>query len=339
MDQRFLAMTEWLRDDLRLNFSRLVPASADASFRRYFRLLVDKESYIVMDAPPDKEDCAPFVKIAKAFRDFGINVPLVHQSNLNQGFLLLSDLGENNYLSVLNDDNADLLYGDAISALLRMQDAGRESGLSLPVYDKQLLLTEMALFRDWLLLGHVKLELDDTEHAMLTSVFDLLVDNALEQPQVCVHRDYHSRNLMVCKTDNPGVLDFQDALVGPISYDLVSLLRDCYVEWPSEKQRQWLNVYCQGALALGLLDAKEACRFRQWFDLMGVQRHLKAAGIFARLYHRDGKDGYLNDIPNTLRYICRLGDDYPALRPLVALINQRVLPRLSRHAGDDRLVN
>ncbi len=331
METRFLAISDWLRNDLGLDVSRIVPASADASFRRYFRILAQDKTHIVMDAPPDKEDCAPFIRIAEALRSMGLNVPCIEHKNLDAGFLLLSDLGEDSYLSALNQSSADRLYCDAIDALLRMQEAGQRSALTLPVYDRSLLMQEMELFRDWLLGQHLGLTLTASENSMLGSVFTLLADNARSQTQLWVHRDYHSRNLMLCADNNPGVLDFQDAVLGPISYDLVSLLRDCYIEWPAEQQQKWLDYYCRRAEERGLLSVSRRQQFRRHFDLMGVQRHLKAAGIFARLYRRDGKDGYLADIPRTLGYICTLCGDYSELKDLIALLEQRVLPLLRKH--------
>lgn len=328
MDSRFKQMSDWLRNDLQLVISRIVPASADASFRRYFRIVVDGNTFIVMDSPPDKEDCLPFVEIAEALYGMGLNVPRIEQKNLDDGFLLLSDLGEHSYLSLLSQETADQLYRDAIDALIKMQCATKDNVLPLPLYDRSLLLDEMALFRDWLLGRHLGLSLDEEDESMLESVFELLVDNVLTQPQVLVHRDYHSRNLMVCGS-NPGILDFQDAVIGPISYDLVSLLRDCYVAWPQAQQKQWVDYYCDSAQQQGLLTQDQVQQFGRWFDLMGVQRHLKAAGIFARLYHRDGKDGYLADIPLTLNYICDVSKSYSELSGLAKLIQQRVLAPLS----------
>ncbi|NOX28395.1 MAG: phosphotransferase [Gammaproteobacteria bacterium] len=321
-------MSDWLRNDLQLVVSRIVPASADASFRRYFRIVVDANTFVVMDAPPDKEDCRPFVEIAEALYGMGLNVPRIEQKNLDDGFLLLSDLGEHSYLSLLSQDTADELYRDAIDALITMQCAAKDNVLTLPLYDRSLLLGEMALFRDWLLGRHLGLSLNAEEQSMLESVFELLVNNVLTQPQVLVHRDYHSRNLMVCGS-NPGILDFQDAVIGPISYDLVSLLRDCYVTWPQTQQKKWMDYYCDSAQQQGLLKQDQVQQFGRWFDLTGVQRHLKAAGIFARLYHRDGKNDYLADIPLTLNYICDVSGSYSELSDLAKFIQQRVLTSLS----------
>lgn len=328
MDSRFRQMSDWLRHDLQLIVSRITPASADASFRRYFRVVVDAKTFIVMDAPPDKEDCLPFVDIAQALYNIGLHVPRIEHKNFDDGFLLLSDLGEHSYLSQLKHDTADQLYRDAIDALIVMQYQSRQSVLTLPEYDDSLLHDEMALFRDWLLDRHLDLSLTDEDQLMLQSVFQLLADNALSQPQLMVHRDYHSRNLMVSEP-NPGILDFQDAVTGPISYDLVSLLRDCYIAWSQAQQQQWVDYYCCKAQQKKLLTSDQTQQFSRWFDLMGVQRHLKATGIFARLYHRDGKDGYLADIPRTLHYICNVSEGYPELVGLGKFIQQRVLTSLS----------
>jgi len=331
VDARFEQMSNWLRNDLKLKISRITPASADASFRRYFRIRINGKTFIVMDAPPDKEDCALFIRIAEALHAMGLNVPRIEQANLADGFLLLSDLGEDSYLSLLDHNTAPQMYCDAIDALIAMQKAGQDNALILPDYNSSLLMSEMALFRDWLLTRHLALQLSDAEQSMLTTVFDLLVDNALSQPQVWVHRDYHCRNLMVCHNNsgiNPGILDFQDAVLGPMTYDLVSLLRDCYIEWPQTQRQKWQNYYCQRAEEHGLLAASQRDQFTRWFDLMGVQRHLKAAGIFARLYQRDGKTAYMNDVPRTLSYICRLSDTYSELHGLIGLIEKRVLPLL-----------
>lgn len=329
MDKRFLAMSDWLRKGLCKDFSKLVPASADASFRRYFRLVSEGKSFIVMDAPPDREDSRPFVDIAKSLLSFDLHVPIIYEQNLDDGFLLLSDLGEQDYLKSLNEDNADSLYTKAIDALLTMQLAARQNMPSLPSYDRSLLMSEMALFRDWLLERHLQWQLTDVDASMLDSTFALLADNALNQLQVYVHRDYHSRNLMVCGADTPGVLDFQDAVLGPVTYDLVSLLRDCYVAWPLERQIRWREYYCQQALSRGLLSSEELEQFPCWFDLMGVQRHLKASGIFARLYHRDGKHGYLGDIPRTLKYIVDVGKEHDQLWPLADFVGRKIMPKLA----------
>ena len=332
MPQRLDSLNQWLSGPLGLTDYTLRPASADASFRRYFRIFTaDGQTLIAMDAPPDKEDCAPFVAISRMLHPLGIHVPEILAEDSAQGFLLLSDLGETLYLDRLNDDNVDRLYGDALGALAAIQACAPAS--DLPLYDRQLLHTEMALFRDWLVTRQLDISLDDALLQMLDHAFEALIANAEQQPQVFVHRDYHSRNLMVTSQGNPGVLDFQDAVAGPLTYDLVSLLKDCYIRWPKERVHKWAMGYYQSAVQTGILRDEHEADFIRWFDLMGVQRHLKAAGIFARLHLRDGKPGYLNDIPRTLQYIVDVSGDYPELADLGPFIAETVLPAAERLTG------
>ena len=327
MPQRLRLLEHWLAHSCAFTDFTIEPASADASFRRYFRVtLADGTTRIAMDAPPDKEDCRPFVAIAGLMADAGLHVPEIHAQDLQQGFLLLEDLGARACLGALGPDSADALYADAIDALVRLQ-VNAPTG-DLPAYDRGLLLREMQLFPDWLLSRHLGLRLSQAESTMLETAFAALVDNALAQPVVCVHRDYHSRNLMVVNANNPGVIDFQDAVAGPVTYDLVSLLRDCYIGWPAAQLDAWIAGYYERAQRAGLLTGIDPADFRTWFDLMGVQRHLKAAGIFARLNHRDGKPGYLDDIPRTLGYIVDAGARHPASRELAGFVAGQVLPRL-----------
>ena len=283
-----------------------------------------------MDAPPENEDCVPFLRVAGYLESMRLNAPRVLEVSLESGFLLLSDLGTRPYLAELQEvpDSAPTLYDDAIRALSRMQRRGVAFQSHLPPYDEKLLRFELSLFHDWLCGTHLGIEFTDDEEDWWQSLCDRLVANALDQPQVFVHRDYHSRNLMVTDVDNPGILDFQDAVEGPLTYDLVSLLKDCYVKWPAEQIWQWaLDFY--GALDPGLRESVDEAQFRRYFELMGVQRHLKAAGIFARLNHRDGKSVYLGDVPRTLSYIVDVAPAYPELAQLVALIEERVLPGMT----------
>ncbi len=318
MPQRLQQLEAWLRGELGIADYSIAPASSDASFRRYFRIQFDGISRIVMDAPPEKEDCAPFVSIARQLHAIGLHVPEILAEDLSQGFLLLSDLGSTPYLDVLNDDSVERLYGDALEALTRLQARGPRE---LPAYDRELLMTEMGLFRDWYLGEHLGLALSDEEREALEGAFTLLADIALEQPRVAVHRDYHSRNLMLCER-NPGIIDFQDAVFGPITYDPVSLLRDCYIAWPRERVEGWALGYRDRAVEQGIIDHVDDATFLRWFDLMGVQRHLKATGIFARLNHRDGKPGYLNDIPRTLGYVREVAGRYSELEGLKGILNK-----------------
>lgn len=328
MPQRLAALEQWLVDACQLSAFTVAPASGDASFRRYFRVtLPDGGTRIAMDAPPDKEDCRPFVAVAGQLAATGLHVPAILAQDLAQGFLLLEDLGSTHYLDALSAESADRLYGDALGALLSLQACGPRDGL--PAYDAALLQREMALFSDWLLDRHLGLTVSAAEQAMLDASFAALAANALAQPQVCVHRDYHSRNLLLPPTGlTPGVIDFQDAVIGPVTYDLVSLLKDCYVAWPQERVDAWALSYFEQAVPSGVLLAEHENDFLRWFDLMGAQRHLKAAGIFARLNHRDGKSGYLKDIPRTLGYIVAAAERQPALQGLAELIDRRVLPSL-----------
>ncbi len=325
MPQRLQQLNHWLSEALALGNYEIAPASADASFRRYFRLVRDGESLIAMDAPPDREDSRPFVKVGTALFQAGLHVPQILEQDLEQGFLLLSDLGSRSYLDALSAESVERLYGDALGALAVMQACVPADGL--PPYDEALLRQEMALFPDWFLTTHLGMELSTGEQRLLDGTFTLLVDSALAQPQLFVHRDYHSRNLMVC-AHNPGILDFQDAVRGPVTYDLVSLLRDCYIAWPRAQVEEWVQGYHDIALDHGIIREPMSEQFLRWFDLMGVQRHLKAIGIFARLNHRDGKPGYLNDIPRTLAYVEEVGGRYPELAGFAEFIRERVRPLL-----------
>jgi aminoglycoside/choline kinase family phosphotransferase len=329
MPQRIEALKTWLASLPMIGDFEFAPASVDASFRRYFRITTGGRSFIAMDAPPEKEALQPFLQVARSFEAIGLNVPHIHAEDLHKGFLLLEDLGSILYLDRLTPATVERLYGDALGALVTLQACGPREGL--PLYDRALLMREMELFREWLVGRELSLSLTSDEQAMLERTFELLADNALQQPQVCVHRDYHSRNLMVTPSHNPGVLDFQDAVIGPVTYDLVSLLRDCYIRWPVEQVEAWVQGYFELALQSGVLRAEHEAEFLAWFDLMGVQRHLKASGIFARLNRRDGKPGYLRDIPRTLGYILPLAERYPQLAGLVELLRSKVLPALQLH--------
>lgn len=320
MTERLQALQAWL-DTLDLPPFTLAPASSDASFRRYFRLQFDQRSLIAMDAPPPQEDCGPFVGIARAFGDIGVHVPEILAQDLARGFVLMSDLGTRLYLAELNESNVERLYGDALGALVVLQACG-PGNYDIPPYDEALLRRELALFSDWYLQRHLDWRPNPAQAKALAGVCDALVANALAQPQVCVHRDYHSRNLLVTADHNPGVLDFQDAVMGPVTYDVVSLLRDCYIAWPRERVEDWALGFHDLALQSGILRDQDPERFLRWFDLMGVQRHLKATGIFARLHHRDGKPRYLDDVPRTVAYVREVAARYSCLAPLRDLLAQ-----------------
>ena len=333
MDKRLQQLHQWIAEKLELSDYELQPASADASFRRYFRLNSGESSNeasgentrIIMDAPPDREDSRPFVDIARRLVRIGLNAPVILNEDLEQGFLVLSDLGDTTYLSVLKESNADRLYRSAMDALIVLQTQF-ENAAGLPHYDQILLRQEMTLFPDWYIERHLRHELDEEERRILGETFSFLESSALSQPAVAVHRDYHSRNLMVC-TPNPGILDFQDAVYGPITYDLVSLLRDCYIRWPVDQQHQWMEYYWRKARHAGL-EVGDMEAFRREYDFMGVQRHLKAIGIFARLNYRDGKPNYLEDIPRTLDYVLEVCAHYQELTAFGEFLDATVVPHL-----------
>ena len=319
-------LQDWLYAMPAYAFSDVVPASADASFRRYFRT-ADKntgQSYVVMDAPPEKEDCEPFIRVTKLLRTAGVNAPEIIEQDLEQGFLLLTDLGDQPYLDHLSEQHAETLYSDAVSSLIHMQNIKAEAMNELPLYDGKRLLNEMALFEEWYLNRHLEVQLSDEQKIKLAATFDLLIQSAFEQPQTFVHRDYHSRNLMLTQKHNPGIIDYQDAVVGPCTYDLVSLFKDCYIEWPREKIEQWLEDYLYKS-GLAHEPNFETAQFIKWFDFMGVQRHLKVLGIFARLNYRDGKKQYLDDLPLTLKYVVDACERYEELKPLQQILEQTVL--------------
>jgi aminoglycoside/choline kinase family phosphotransferase len=326
LDPRKSELESWLAVALGGVPSRVAPASADASFRRYFRVWRDGQTWVAMDAPPGKEDLAPYLHVADVLAATGVNVPRVVARDLQRGFLLLTDLGSRQYLDALRaGEDADRLYRDALGALVRIQAGGANALASLPAYDAARLRQEMELFPTWFLERHLGIQVGPAERTMLADQFERLERAALGQPQVLVHRDYHSRNLMVCE-DNPGILDFQDACVGASSYDLVSLLKDCYIAWPRERVLGWLRDYWQAAQRAGLRFPGDVEDFVQAFDLMGLQRHLKVLGIFCRLWYRDGKRGYLADLPLVLEYALAVTGAEPGLEGLDRLLRQRVLP-------------
>lgn len=328
-DNRLAELESWLAQFEDLAGRPLVPASSDASFRRYFRIRADGYSRIAMDAPPDREDSRPFVRIADFLNRIGLNSPRVLAADTELGFVLMTDLGNSQYLQVLREqpERADALYADALSCLATLQNEGPRFHADLPAYDEKLLLFELSLFRDWLCGRHLQLTLGATDEQAWRDGCAFLVDAALRQPQVFVHRDFHSRNLMVTGENNPGVLDFQDAVRGPLTYDLVSLLKDCYIRWPDDAVRSWAMAF-HDRIA-GILPAPmDSAAFLRSFELMGVQRHLKAAGIFARLMHRDGKPAYMQDVPRTLGYVSDVARRYGELAFLSRLIDEHCLPGL-----------
>jgi N-acetylmuramate 1-kinase len=320
-DLRTLAMRDWLDNDLLLTILHCAPASSDASFRRYFRITTPEQQFVVMDAPPPQENVAPFIKVAELMTAAQVNVPKIYQQNVSDGFLLLEDFGSSCFLDRLNNDNATALYQSAFNSLLSLQKNTDIATCPLPRYDHALLTRELGIFKDWYIDRLLDIQLPESlwEHTQR-----ILISNALEQPAVCVHRDFHSRNLMATDDNCPGVIDFQDAVIGPITYDLVSLLRDCYIAWPEQQVTEWMTQYYQHLVDAGLVDCSVG-QFQRWFDLMGMQRHLKAIGIFSRLHIRDGKSGYLKDIPRTLNYVARISNSYPELAEFSAFLNEHIL--------------
>jgi hypothetical protein len=324
--ERLAAINTWLKAIATpsLQLSTLRPASADASFRRYFRIDGDDgQSYIVMDAPQPAEDVRPFIQIAELFAQINLTVPKVLVQDIQQGLLLLTDLGTQMYFDVLKDSEANetthRLYMDAIDSLVLMQSHSQAE--VLPEYDRAFLLRELMIFPEWYINKHLGVTLDAEQNASLLKVFDALLGNIVAQPQVYVHRDYHSRNLMVMEQGNPGILDFQGALYGPITYDLVSLLRDAYLQWDEEKVLDWAIRYWEKARRAGLPVTPDFDQFYRDFEFMGLQRHIKILGIFARLAHRDGKEAYLKDIPLVMAYVRKTAQRYNILIPLLRLLD------------------
>lgn len=318
-DIRLQQLTHWIQQDW--PDASIEVASADASFRRYFRVIHKGKTSIAMDAPPEQEDCTPFVDMTGRLLKAGIHAPKVIKQNISQGFLLLEDLGDMPYLNVLNNESADNLYGSALQTLIKIQQADTTG---LPEYDEKLLLNEMHVMPEWFLKTHLGITPTAEQQKVIDRAFAVIATLTLQQPQVFVHRDYHSRNLMLIgeNTDAPGVIDYQDAVLGPISYDLVSILRDCYIQWPLEKISKWAFEYKEQAEKAGLMDKVPDATFIQWIDIMGLQRHIKVLGVFTRLNHRDGKTNYLNDLPLTLHYVMQVGKKYPLIRPLIDLFNE-----------------
>jgi aminoglycoside/choline kinase family phosphotransferase len=330
-DARLALIHEWLSHELGLRPERIEPASSDASFRRYFRAFLARKTFVVMDAPPDKEDVRPYLKVTQLLESIGIHVPHVHESDATRGLLLLEDLGGTHYLSRLEaGDDPEALYGDALEALAEIQVRGQAGAGELPPYDREALAREMALMPEWFCRRHLELSLSPSQTQTMAGAFEFLIQEALAQPAVFVHRDYHSRNLMVVGDRNPGVLDFQDALRGPVGYDLVSLLKDCYIRWPRERVENWVSGYRDRLRSRGGPVGKDAREFLRWFDMIGLQRHIKVLGIFARLWYRDGKPGYLRDLPLTLEYVRDTCARYTEMAALAQLIEERIVPELPR---------
>ncbi len=321
-DIRREQLTHWIHQTY--PDAQITVASADASFRRYFRVSQAEKTYIAMDAPPEQEDCTPFIDVTERLRSAQVHAPKIIQHDLKHGFLLLEDFGDTPYLNALNKVTADKLYDNALNALIKIQQANTQG---LPEYTDQLLLQEMQYMPEWFLKKHLGITPTVEQQKIIDRTLTVITTLVLQQPQVFVHRDYHSRNLMVTEHNNPGIIDYQDAVLGPITYDLVSLLRDCYIQWPHEKTAKWVLNFKAQAEAAGLMEKVPDTSFIQWFDYMGLQRHIKVLGIFARLNHRDGKSNYLNDLPLTLHYVMEVGKKYPLTRPLTDLFIAWKIPQ------------
>ena len=323
-DSRLDTLRNWLKviePNWQLDLPTLTPASADASFRRYFRIEsknLDFPTLIVMDAPPQHEPLDAFIKVDLLLENAGLNVPKILEKNVAEGFLLLNDLGTKTYLAELNNESADYLYKDATHALVQMQLASKPD--VLPNYDEALLQRELDLFPEWYIQKHLQIELTEIQQSQIKQAFALIIENNLAQAKVYVHRDYHSRNLMVTEKNNPGVIDFQDAVYGPITYDASSLWRDAYIAWPEERVIDWVIKFWEAGRKAGLPMTDDFGQFYRDFEWMGLQRHLKVLGIFARLFHRDGKDGYLKDIPLVLKYAIATANRYIELKPLARIL-------------------
>ncbi len=331
-DARIALIRDWLASDLGWpRDCRLEPASADASFRRYFRVWQPSgATRIVMDAPPGQEDVGPYLHVARLLAACGVHVPEVEAADKARGLLLLEDLGSTHMLARLrNGGDAGQLYGEALAALAQIQLRGGAGARELGVYNAEALEREMRLLPDWFCARHVQLPIDAASAALLQQTFDFLVRELLLQPTVLVHRDYHSRNLMIGGARNPGIIDFQDAIAGPVGYDLVSLLEDCYVSWPRARVLNWLEHHRLQLQSAGAGFGADSAEFVRWFDLAGLQRHIKVLGIFARLWYRDGKSAYLSDLPLTLEYVRDAAARYGELADFSAWVELNLAPRLA----------
>jgi len=333
-DPRLELVRDWLLTDLDLGVVQLAPASADASFRRYFRAwLPDGSTRVVMDAPPQHEDLAGYLRISGLLEQCDVHVPHVYAHETARGLALLEDLGSTHMLTALQSGaDAGGLYEDALDELAALQLKGDAASHQLPPYDRAVLLREMQLLPEWFCHRHLGLELSPLEVRLLDETFELLIGEALGQPLVFVHRDYHSRNLMIVAKRSPGVIDFQDALRGPVAYDLASILKDCYVDWPRARVEQWVEQFRDRLRSAGpagnAIAGASGEQFLQWFDFIGLQRHLKVLGIFARLNWRDGKPGYLADLPRTLQYVREVAQGHRQLHAFSEFVEQRLVPAL-----------
>lgn len=320
MDQRLIELNTWLKGECQLPVDHLRPVAGGASFRRYFRVITGSGSWIVMDAPPGRENVADFIAIDRAFLSLGLRVPKILRENQAEGFLLLEDFGDQLYIDILNDTNVDALYAKAFDAILKIQACKDMSTWSPPHLNYDFMLNELHDFVEWYLVRHLQLDISQAEKAILDQAFEFIVTIAANQQQVCIHRDYHSQNLMLLKNNELGILDFQNAMLGPITYDFVSLVKDCYISWPHDKTYKWIIAFQKKLLDYGAAVPHVEEQFIRDVEIMGLQRHLKAILTFSRKKHRDNDAGYLQFIPVALNYISNITKNYSELVPLVKLI-------------------
>lgn len=319
-------LTEWLQENCSFPIDTLQEIPGDASFRRYFRLQSGSQSYMVMDASKQRDCFEPYLAIARALLALGVKVPEIMAQDLARGFMLISDFGDSQYLNTLSHANADTLYKTALDSLTLVQSCREVPGWALPAFDARFMQNELSEFKHWFLERYLNLSLSTKEEGLLQTTFSQLCQSAEQQTQVFIHRDYHSANLMVLPGKSVGILDFQDACIGPITYDVVSLLRDCYIDWPDEKVQEWLGYYYAHLREHELLQTVSFDQFTQWFDLMGLQRHMKALFIFARKYLRDSTSRYLQYLPRTLNYVVKISERYPQLQNFHAFARDLTLP-------------
>ncbi|MDR3478236.1 MAG: phosphotransferase [Gammaproteobacteria bacterium] len=327
MDSRLQSLEHWLKTHCPSPPLQVIPLAGDASFRRYFRILLPEGSLIAMDAPPPRENVVPFVAIADMLRQKGLSAPKVFASDLQQGFLLLTDFGDDLYLKTLTSSNALTLYDNALDALSILQSSRRVSGWDIPFFTAEFMYQELQLFKEWFLLRHLGLSLSHETEDMLAEFFHFLAEEAASQPQVFMHRDFHSANLLVLPDSDVGILDFQDAFIGPVTYDLVSLLRDCYIAWPDALVKKLVLSYKE---KISEVVAVSDEGFLRWFDLMGLQRHLKALLTFSRKFHRDGSANYLQHIPRTLHYIASASAEHKECAAFNAYLTNVIMPALEK---------
>lgn len=321
---RYVLLQNWLKEKLPHQTYEISLVAGDASFRRYYRLNFREHSLIAMDAPPALEDSHAFIALTDIFSNLGLAVPKLIATDVDNGFLLLSDLGDNLYFQALTSENFQQLYINAIEQLLILQQCPRQQNWDFPIFDQALFHTELSRFNEWYLIKYLQINLTTTEEKLLSKLFEKLIQSAVNQPQVCVHRDYHSRNLFALADNQVGIIDFQDALWGPITYDLVSLLRDCYIAWPQEDILQLANNFYDQAQTQQKINYNQE-QFLRDFDWMGIQRHLKASYIFARKWCRDANNNYLNDIPRTLNYAYEISKNYPEFSDFLMFMEDRIL--------------